>query len=192
MGGAFSTNYPRGREDTLVPYSEGFKAQMVRRMAGSHRISASALSKEVGVPQATLSRWLLRARSVGRMSTEQDNQEHAGKSPRQWSAEEKFQVVLEAAALSADELSAFLRRKGLHAAQLEEWRSIVAQSATAALGTSKKNKRSPESKKILELERELQRKDKALAEVTALLALKKKLEALLGEEDDDTSTRSGR
>jgi transposase-like protein len=116
----------------------------------------------------------------------------APKSPRQWSAEEKFQVVLEAAALSADELGAFLRRKGLHAAQLEEWRSIVAQSATAALATSKSNKRSPERKKIAALERELLRKDKALAEVTALLALKKKLEAILGEEDDDTDTRSGR
>jgi len=175
-----------------VPYSEGFKGQMVRRMAGSHRISASALSKEVGVPQATLSRWLLRARSVGRMNTHEDQGENAAKSPRQWSAEEKFQVVLEAAALSADQLGAFLRQKGLHAARLEEWRSIVAQSATAALATSKKNKRSPESKKILELERELQRKDKALAEVTALLALKKKLEAILGEEDDDTDARNER
>jgi transposase len=164
---------------------------MVRRMAGSHRISASALSKEVDVPQATLSRWLQRARSVGRMSTDEDNQENAAKSPRQWSAEEKFQVVLEAAALAPDELGAFLRRKGLHAAQLEEWRAL----ATAALANPNKGKggkRSAESKRIAALERELLRKDKALAEVTALLALKKKLEALLGEEGDDTDARSGK
>jgi hypothetical protein len=52
--------------------------------------------------------------------------------------------------------------------------------------------KSPEAKKIQELERELKRKDKALAEVTALLALKKKLDALLGDEDDDTRPRNAR
>ncbi len=41
------------------------------------------------------------------------------------------------------------------------------------------------------LEKEVNRKDKALAEVTALLALRKKVEALWGDADDDTGTRSG-
>ena len=57
----------------------------------------------------------------------------------------------------------------------------------------KRSKRqSPEAKRIRELERELNRKDKALAEVTALLALKKKLESLFGDEDDDTTGRNAR
>ena len=45
--------------------------------------------------------------------------------------------------------------------------------------------------RIKELEREVRRKDKALAEVTALLVLKKKLEAIWGDGDDDTPTTSG-
>jgi transposase-like protein len=103
---------------------------------------------------------------------------------------EKLQLVMEATKLSQEELGAFLRRHGLHEAQFEEWR----QAALDALQKPKKRKpgKSQEAKKIKELERELARKDKALAEVTALLALKKKLDALLGGEDDDTTARNAR
>jgi transposase-like protein len=103
---------------------------------------------------------------------------------------EKLQLVMEAAKFSDKELGAFLRGHGLHEAQLEEWR----QAALGALQKPKKRRpgKSPETKRIQELEREVMRKDKALAEVTALLALKKKLDALLGDEDDDTTRRSAR
>jgi len=48
-----------------------------------------------------------------------------------------------------------------------------------------------EARKIKELERELLRKERALAEVAALLALKKKADAIWGDGDDDTDTRIG-
>lgn len=43
----------------MQPYSEKFKRKLVQRMSGPGAISASALSKEIGVAQGTLSRWLL-------------------------------------------------------------------------------------------------------------------------------------
>ena len=91
-------------------------------------------------------------------------------------------------------MGAFLRREGLHTAQLEEWRTVAMEAAQAALGAAKKPSRpkaSPEAKLVKALQRELHRKDKALAEVTALLVLKKKLEAIWGDEDDNTPTKSG-
>ena len=107
---------------------------------------------------------------------------------------EKYRLVTEASTLSEDELGAFLRRNGLHEAQLQEWRQKVEEASLGALGSPKKRRRgkSPEAKRVQQLERELNRKDKALAEVTALLALKKKLEMLLGDEDESTTPRSGR
>lgn len=107
---------------------------------------------------------------------------------------EKLRLVKEAAELREEELGAFLRCHGLHEAQLEEWRRKIEEAALSALEKPKKSRRrrSPEAKRVRELERELDRKDKALAEVTALLALKKKLDALLGDEDGDTNGRSGR
>ena len=65
-------------------------------------------------------------------------------------------------------------------------------AATTALSSKSKSKKaSPEAKRIRELEKDLRRKEKALAETAALLALKKKLEEIWGDEDDDTNTRSG-
>lgn len=114
--------------------------------------------------------------------------------PEDLPAAEKLRLVREAAQLSEEELGAFLRRHGLHEAELEEWRRKVEEAALGALQKPRKGRKrqSPETKRIRELERELSRKDKALAEVTALLALKKKLDALLGDGDDDTTTRNGR
>ena len=42
-----------------------------------------------------------------------------------------------------------------------------------------------DAKKIRALEKELQRKDKALAETAALLVLKKKVQEIWGDEDDE-------
>ena len=41
-----------------------------------------------------------------------------------------------------------------------------------------------------ELEKQLRRKDKALAEAAALLVLQKKAQAIWGDEDDDTGAKS--
>ncbi len=43
-----------------------------------------------------------------------------------------------------------------------------------------------------ELERQLRRKDKALAEAAALLVLQKKAQALWGDADDDTDPETDR
>ena len=92
-------------------------------------------------------------------------------------AEEKVALVLEAAAVPEAELGAFLRRKGVHEAQHAEWREQVTQLAVAGLrGPSKRDRKaaSVEARRVRDLERELQRKEKALAEAAALLVLKKK------------------
>lgn len=172
-----------------MSYTDGFKARMVQRMAGPEGITATALSKEVGVTQPTLSRWLREAHTVAPMRGHNEQQSRA-KSPRQWRAEEKLQVILEASTLTADDVGAFLRRKGLHAAQLEEWRTAV-MTALSAPKAAKPGGSSSEGKRIRGLEKDLARKDKALAEVTALLVLKKKLDAIWGDEGDGTPTKNG-
>lgn len=173
-------------------YSNGLKARMVRRMAGPERMSASALAKEVGISQGTLSRWLRDARTVPAMGGNQSKREGGAKSPRHWSAATKLQIVLKAASLSDEALGAFLRSEGLHEAQLTEWRSVATEAATHALaGAPRRSASSAETKKIKQLERELHRKDRALAELAALLALKKRAAEIWGDGDDDTSTRSG-
>lgn len=163
-----------------VEYSEEFKAAMVRKMLPPNARSASELAEEVNLPQPTLSRWLREARSVGGMTSSRS---------KQWTTAEKLRVLLEAEQLDDDKLGELLRREGLHEAQLKGWREDV----EAALSSGRKSaKPSPEARRVKELERELHRKEKALAEAAALLILKKKADALWGEEDDDTTKGNGR
>ncbi len=168
-------------------YSNGFKARIVKRMVGPERISAAALSRELGMSQPTLSRWKREAPTLPSMSGSEDKSKRDAKSPRQCSSQEKLRVVVEAAALSDEDLGEFLRSNGVHLAQLEEWQQI-AQQALDLTSKPKRRQASPEKKRIKELEKEVRRKDKALAEVTALLVLKKRMQEIWGDEDGDTAT----
>jgi len=190
---------------------------MVERLSSPNSLSATALSAEVGVSQATLSRWLKGAGTVGqKMPPRRDKEKRSSskaaspkaaspsaspkaapssaKRPQDWTAEKKLALVLEASAVPEADLGAFLRRKGVHEAQLDEWRAQVTQASVAALqGPSRRDRKaaSMEARRVRDLERELARKEKALAEVAALLVLKKKAQAIWGDEDDDTDPRNG-
>lgn len=170
----------------MVVYSTVFRSKMVRRLAAPGGPSANALAEEVGISQTTLSRWLREA-SEDRVTA---MKKPTRRRPRDWSAEEKMAAVVEAGSMSEDQLGAFLRRKGLHQAQLDEWRSAMLLALGGEL--ERKAKSSAQVRRVRELEKELRRKEKALAEAAALLMLKKKAREILGDVDESTQPRSGR
>jgi transposase-like protein/transposase InsO family protein len=174
-----------------MQYSSGLKARMIQRMSGRDSLSANKLSEEVGISQNTLSRWMREAPEEKKVKRNGHLAERSSMRPEDVPPAEKLRLVMEASTLSENELGEFLRRNGLHEAQLEEWRKKVEEDAVGALGKPKKgrHRKSPDAKKVQLLQREFLRKHRALAEVTALLALKKKLEALLGDEDESTTPR---
>lgn len=165
---------------------------MVQRLSAPNAITATDLSKEVGVSQSQLSRWLRGARTLPSMKKDErsDRVVPGGGRP----AAEKIRIVMAAAALPPSELGAFLRREGVHEAELEQWRAAVVEAGRAALegGAGRAPSRSGEGKRIKELERELRRKDKALAEAAALLVLQKKVRELWGDGEDDTEEGNGK
>ena len=169
-------------EDMMTSYSPAFKARVVQRLVGPRAISANRLAPSVGVSQETLSRWLREAHSVDGMTS---------KRRGKWTGAEKLRVVIAAEGLSETELGALIRREGLHAAQLAEWRT----AAEAALG-ARVSRATPgpsvETQRIQALERELRRKDAALAETAALLVLKKKVRAIWGDADATTDPTRAR
>ena len=166
---------------------------MVRKLADRDGPSATQLAQEVGVPQSTLSRWLRQAGSFAEddpsVAPNPSRRPMTAKRPQDWTAEEKLQAVIAAAAIPEAELGEFLRRQGLHQAQLHQWRQQVLASLERPTRSSKKP--TAEVLRVRELERELARKDKALAETAALLVLKKKARAIWGDEVDDMDSKSG-
>ena len=175
----------------ITSYNNGFKARMVQRMTGAGAISAMALSREVGVSQTSLSKWLREARRIVTMSNKREDRSGGARRPKDWTPEEKLKAVVAAAATPDAEIGEFLRKHGLHEAQLKEWRETIVEAFATGKKRAPAAKPSGEAKRISELERELHRKDRALAEVTALLAIKKKLDLLMGVPDDDTPSRKG-
>ena len=167
-----------------MKYSEAFKSKMVRKMVAPDGPSANALSQEVGVHQSTLSRWWRQAARV------EDMKHHRGKSSRPWSAAKKLEAVLEAASLSEAELGPFLRRKGLYRKDLDQWREQMLKGLEAR--KARTSSKTAEGRRIRELEKEVRRKNAALAETAALLVLKKKAQAIWGAGDDDTTRRRGK
>ena len=101
-------------------YTEGFKASIVEKLMRAGGPSATQLSKEVGIGQSTLSRWVRAASKVSGMKKQ--STKASGRRPQEWSAEEKLAVVTEAAALEGEALGALLRSRGLRQVQLESWR----------------------------------------------------------------------
>jgi len=182
-----------------MPYSDMFKNSMIQKMTGPDAISATALSKQVDVPQATLSKWLRLAGAGPSYVFPNNAHEYTkmtkvtdSKRPNDWSAEDKLKVVMEASSLDDEQLGSFLRSKGLHQTHLNQWRAQMLDGLES--GSTKKTSRQKnvEAKRIRALEKEINRKDKALAETAALLVLKKKVQEIWGDEDDPTTGSNGK
>jgi transposase len=174
-----------------LPYTEAFRSKMVQRMLGPNAKSANALAEEIGLHQPTLSRWLRHARTLEGIVTQKKKRKNKKKTTQRWTSSEKLRIVLAASQLQDEELGAFLRREGVHEHQLEGWRSSIL-SALDEDGVKKRRGPSREAKELAAVQRDLRRKDKALAEVSALLVLKKKADAIWGVVDDDTNERTGK
>ena len=172
-------------------YPAAFKARMVQRLTLPGAPTLKALSKEVGVPLTSLSRWRAEASRVDGVSRKKGRRKESGqpgegperppRSTRDWPPGEKLRILGAAAQHKDEELGEFLRREGLHMAQLDEWRAEM----LTALGQAPARRKDPNVQRVQELERELVRKDQALAEVTALLVLRKKLAALFDSSEEE-------
>jgi len=155
---------------------------MVQKMTGPGARSAVALSASAGVPQPTLSRWLREAGSVSGMKTKRPPSAKPHSKSR--SPQDKLRLLIEAAALSGDELGEFLRREAIHEADLTRWRESSLEGLSGKVTVAATADAT--DKRLRKLEKELQRKDKALAETAALLVLQKKVREIWGDGGDDT------
>lgn len=173
-----------------MQYSKKFKDRMLAKMMGPDARSANSLSTEVGVCQATLSRWLREAKVQG-MANKKGRPRRAHQRQR-WTPKEKVRVVMEATAAGEQGLGQLLRREGLHEADIERFRQEVLEAADKGFQAGRRRRGlSPEEKEIRALRKELKRKEKALAEAAALLVLRGKVQAFLaGEEEGDTNGSS--
>ncbi|AXI01099.1 hypothetical protein DV702_16060 [Sporosarcina sp. PTS2304] len=162
-------------------YSPERKAEMINRMTAPNNESVADISKEENISMVTLYKWRKEARVAG-IATPGN-----GQTSDKWSSQDKFLVVMETFAMNETELAEYCRKKGLYREQIEAWKSVCLQANGQILDQTKQvnAQLKEEQKRAKVLEKDLQKKEKALAEAAALLLLRKKAQAIWGDEEDE-------
>ena len=162
----------------MKTYSSEFKDSIVAKMLPPNIVGVPQLAAETGAPRDTLYGWRRQARGQAR---------RPATPVGTLASEEKFAVVMESATLNELELGEYCRRKGLFAEQIATWRETCRQANAPLASKAERAERRAERAEIVQLGRELQRKDRALAEAAALLVLQKKVRAIWEESEDARS-----
>lgn len=162
-------------------YNEEFKEQIVRKMMAPNAQSVAEVSRESGVSEQSLYNWRNRYRQEGNAVPSDPS------NPEQWSGSNKLAIVIETASLNEEQLSEYCRKKGLYPEQILRWKegAIAGNESPGVMTKAERRLLQKERKKTRALEKELNRKEKALAETAALLVLKKKAQALWGDPEDE-------
>ena len=159
-------------------YSSQFIEAILNKLSKSS-LSVRKFAEQEGINLSTLYSWQKKFNTAGFGVSKESSSD-------KWSSEEKFAVVLETSALAEAELSEYCRAKGLYLEQIKQWKqACIAGNTVKSLKRAKATTEQKSDKKRTKvLERELRRKEKALAETAALLVLGKKFDAYWKEKED--------
>ena len=161
-------------------YSAEFKEQIVKKLMPPQNRTVASVSREVGISEASLYHWKNQFRNQGYVVPKKPTiADH-------WDAKAKLAAVIQTSMMNEAERSQYCREHGLYPEQLDAWKEAfesldtpaVAEPVTKAVLVN-------ERKKNKQLEKELRRKEKALAEMAALLTLSKKAQAIWGNNEED-------
>jgi transposase len=160
----------------MARYGQKFKDNAVARLLPPQSCPVATLSARIGISAGTLERW--RAEALANAGGDS-----GGGDATRWTAVARLEAVIATAAMDEATRAAWCREQGLYPLDLDGWKqdaiSGLGEPRDAETAETKQNRR-----RIKELERDLNRKDKALAETAALLVLSKKLAAIFHEGAD--------
>ena len=164
-----------------MKYSNECKQAALAKLCPPHNRSIREVAAEEGISEATPYNWRKQARAHGELYSED------GSDAEGWTARDKFAAVLEIAAMNESGRAEYCRKRGLYPEQLADWRRACEQADDWAEQRSQEHAKADleQRRKMRDLQRELERKEKALAETAALLTLSKKARAIWGDGEDE-------
>ncbi len=135
---------------------------------------------EYGIGRSTICNWLRQYKQNGGI-----NLTSKEKRPRDWNSEERIIALITTGSMSLEECASWCRKKGIFPHHLEQWRKDAISGMTANSGKKQSEAEKQLRKENSALKKDLNRKEKALAETAALLVLKKKAQEIWGEPEED-------
>jgi transposase len=167
---------------TVRKYDEAFKGVAVQKALSPGAPDLSKVAKSLGVPTTTLYDWTQKYAKVGVMKKPIPK---APNSKKEFTPEEKLQAIINKSTMTENEFGEFLRSSGLHSADVENFKNEY-------FFLSKEKSRKKQDPEVAELRKEkknlqsdLNRKDKALAEMSARIVLLKKSHLLWGDPEGE-------
>lgn len=154
-------------------HSQAFIEQALAKAYARGGRTITAVAEDLNINHHTLRYWMKKKKQSGAPA----NQE---KRPQDWSAAEQLQALQESYALTGDALHAWCRERGIFPHHLDAWKAAFSAPAKEAVAARDLRVLKDENAR---LNREMNRKDKALAEAAALLVLQKKYRALWEDGD---------
>ena len=152
-------------------YSDGFIEQALIKVYSRGDRTIESVAQEVNVGYQTLKHWVKR-KSLDDVTASAAKE----KRPQDWRREEQLAALMETHGLSEEALHAWCRERGIFPHHLDSWKAAFCTQEPDAISEGRELRilRSAHE----ELQKELNRKEKALAEAAALLVLQKKFRAL--------------
>jgi hypothetical protein len=159
-------------------HSTEFKEQALSKARARGERTLESVAAELNISLGTLKGWLKRSGA-----------EVAGVPARQWTPVQRLLALNESHALSGPDLHAWCREKGLFEHQLTQWRDAFCAAAQPPAASVAEQRIANAALRELQgrheqLQREMRRKDRALAEAAALLVLQKKFQALVLQQSE--------
>lgn len=162
---------------TKNTYTEAFREQALEKVYRRGQRTISTVADELNMNTGTLKGWMKKHQKPTPETTPV-----ASKRPNDWTAAERLKVLMESHGLAEEELNAFCRKKGLFAHHLEQWKKTFESDSMEGRSNSASILRELKTKNQ-SLNKELKRKEKALAEAAALLVLQKKFQAFWADKE---------
>jgi transposase-like protein len=160
--------------------TEEFRKAAVEKFQSRGARSVEEVARVLGVSSWSLYQWSKRYGRAGGMKH--------NRRPGDRSVSEKLKAVIEFEGLAGEKQGEYLRREGLQSDHIAGWKKSMEaglESGGGSLTAANRSEWAADKKKIKELERDLSRKDRALAETTALLVLKKKADLIWGSAENE-------
>lgn len=169
-----------------ILFSQSFKIQAVEKALNrKNDIKLKDVAESLGVGHSTLQKWIRQSKNQqldsaldGKVSTMSKE-----KRPQDWTAEERLNIVITCGSLADDAINQLCREKGIYPHHIKQWKSDFIKGNTTADKPKKQSDDKQFKNEIKSLEKELNRKNKALAETAALLVLQKKVNAIWGNDE---------
>lgn len=170
-------------------FTQSFKIQAVEKvLERANDVTIKDIADNLGVGYSTLGKWIVLAQKQ-QLEPLQDNKVHRmtkEKRPQDWSAEEKLNMVIACASLDEEKISELCRVQGIFPHHIKQWKQdFISRQITSAKESSTADYKTLRKENTV-LKKELNRKDKALAETAALLVLQKKVKAIWGSDEDNS------